>query len=54
MEKNVFWCKNDKIRGDMMAGFVVSKTTSSARDTAISNMKAITQERAQIVRNYRN
>lgn len=36
----------------MLAGFVVSKTTSSARDTAISNMKAITQERAQIVRNY--
>ena len=35
----------------MLTGFVVSKTTSSARDTAISNMKAITQERAQIVRN---
>jgi len=36
----------------LLAGFVVRKTTTDARETAINNMKTITQERAQIVRNY--
>lgn len=36
----------------LLAGFVINRTTSSAKETAINNMKTITQERAQIVRNY--
>lgn len=32
--------------------FVIGQTSSSAKDTAINNMKAITQERSQIVESY--
>lgn len=36
----------------LLSFFVTNSTTSGTRETAINNMEAITQERAQIVRNY--
>ena len=36
----------------LLAAFVTSSATAGAKETAINNMEAITQERAQIVRNY--
>lgn len=36
----------------LLSAFVTSNTTAGAKETAINNMEAITQERAQIVRNY--
>jgi len=36
----------------LLSAFVTSSTTAGTKETAINNMEAITQERAQIVRNY--
>ncbi len=36
----------------LLSAFVTSSATAGAKETAINNMEAITQERAQIVRNY--
>ena len=36
----------------LLSAFVTSSATAGTKETAINNMEAITQERAQIVRNY--
>lgn len=36
----------------ILSAFVITKTTDATRENAINNMKTITQERAQIVREY--
>ena len=36
----------------ILSVFVVISTTKSTKQTAINNMQAVTQERAQIIRNF--